>query len=364
MASDRPRIPPLPLVRAVESVRAAMAVAFRKLVPGHLALMELIAAGWITQAIHAAAALGVADALAAGPRRGADLAAAVGADEQALRRLLRLLISHGIFTQRRDGRYALTPMARALCRDSDVSLRDAVLFFGSPGHRNHWTHLVDAVRTGEPVGVKLDGMPFFEYVKHDRELGELFDRAMTSIGTLSMESLLAAYDFGRYETLVDVGGGEGALLTEILRRAPRSRGILFDLPEVVAAAPARLAALGLADRCAVQGGSFFDSVPRGADAYVLKHILHDWAEPDAGRILRTVRAAMPPHGRLLLVELVVPEHTAPHPSKYIDLEMLVNAGGRERTEAEYRDFLARHGFTLIQRVPTASPDNVLEARPS
>ncbi|MFI9633448.1 methyltransferase [Nocardia sp. NPDC051929] len=364
MASDRPRIPPLPLVRAVESVRAALAFAFRKLVPGHLALMELIAAGWITQAIHAAAALGVADALAAGPRSGADLAAAVGADEDALRRLLRLLISHGIFTQRRDGRYALTPMARALCRDSDVSLRDAVLFFGSPGHRNHWSHLVDAVRTGEPVGVKLDGMPFFEYIQHDRELGALFDRAMTSIGTLSMEPLFAAYDFGRYATLVDVGGGEGTMLTEILRRAPRSRGILFDVPEVVAAAPARLAALGLADRCAVESGSFFDSVPRGGDAYILKHILHDWAEPDAGRILRTVRAAMEPDARLLIVELVVPEHAAPHPSKYIDLEMLVNAGGRERTEAEYRDFLARNGFTLTQRVPTASPDNVLEARPS
>ncbi|WP_280492696.1 methyltransferase [Nocardia asiatica] len=364
MASDRPRIPPLPLVRTVESVRAALAVAFRKLVPGHVALMELIAAGWITQAIHAAAALGVADELAAGPRSGAELAAAVGADEDALRRLLRLLISHGIFTQRRDGRYALTPMARALRRDADVSLRDAVLFFGSPGHRNHWSHLVEAVRTGEPVGEKLDGMPFFEYVESDREFGELFDRAMTSIGTLAMEPLFAAYDFGRYQTLVDVGGGEGTLLTEILRRAPRSRGILFDLPEVVAAAPARLAELGLAERCAVRSGSFFDSVPEGGDAYILKHILHDWAEPDAARILRTLRAAMSPDARLLIIELVVPEHTAPHPSKFIDLEMLVNAGGRERTEAEYREFLARYGFTLTRCLPTASPDNVLEARPS
>jgi hypothetical protein len=255
-------------------------------------------------------------------------------------------------------------MARALRKDANVSLRDAVLFFGSPAHRNHWSHLVDAVRTGEPVGEKLNGMPFFDYIQHDRELGELFDRAMTSIGSLALEPLFAAYDFGRYETLIDVGGGEGTLLTEILRRAPRSRGVLFDLPEVVAAAPTRLAELGLADRCAVEGGSFFDSVPKGGDAYILKHILHDWAEPEAGRILRTVRTAMDPDARLLIVELVVPEHTAPHPSKFIDLEMLVNAGGRERTEAEYRDFLARHGFTLTKRVPTASPDNVLEARPS
>ncbi|MGO4616380.1 methyltransferase [Nocardia sp. 2YAB30] len=364
MASDPPKNPPRPLVRAVESVRTGLAVAFRKLVPGHIALMELIAAGWITQAIHAAAALGIADRLAAGPQSSAELAAAVGADEDALRRLLRLLISHGIFSQRRDGRYALTPMARALRRDADVSLRDAVLFFGSPGHRNHWSHLVDAVRTGKPVGEELDGMPFFDYVQSDRELGELFDRAMTSISTLAMEPLFAAYDFGRYETIVDVGGGEGTLLTEILRRAPRSRGILFDLPEVVESAPARLAELGLADRCSVESGSFFDTVPKGGDAYILKHIVHDWAEPEAGRILSAVRAAMTPDTRLLIIELVIPEHTGPHPSKYIDLEMLVNAGGRERTEAEYREFLARHGFTLTRLVPTLSPDNVLEARPS
>ncbi|WP_327113757.1 acetylserotonin O-methyltransferase [Nocardia sp. NBC_01730] len=364
MASDRPKIPPQPLVRAVESARAMLAVAFRKLVPGHIALMELTAAGWITQAIHAAAALGIADELAAGPRSSAELAAAVGADEDALRRLLRLLISHGIFTQRRDGRYALTPMARALRRDADVSLRDAVLFFGSPGHRDHWSHLVDAVRTGKPVGEELDGMPFFDYVQSDRELGELFDRAMTSISTLAMEPLFAAYDFGRYETIVDVGGGEGTLLTEILHRAPRSRGILFDLPEVVESAPARLAELGLADRCSVESGSFFDTVPKGGDAYILKHIVHDWAEPEAGHILSAVRAAMTPDARLLIIELVVPEHAGPHPSKYIDLEMLVNAGGRERTEAEYREFLARHGFTLTRLVPTVSPNNVLEARPS
>ncbi|MEU2035651.1 methyltransferase [Nocardia amamiensis] len=364
MASDRPRIPPQRLVRAVESVRTVLAVAFRKLVPGHIALMELIAAGWITQAIHAAAALGVADELAKGPRSSAELAAAVGADQDALRRLLRLLISYGIFTQHRDGRYALTSMARALCRDADVSLRDAVLFFGSATHRNHWSHLVDAVRTGRPVGEELDGMPFFDHVQRDRELGELFDRAMTSISTLAMEPLLAAYDFGRYDILVDVGGGEGTLLTEILCRSPRSRGILFDLPEVVAAAPARLAELGLAERCTVESGSFFDSVPKGGDAYILKHILHDWAEPDAGRILDALRAAMEPDARLLIIELVVPEHTGPHPSKFIDLEMLVNAGGRERTEAEYREFLARHGFTLVRCVPTVSPDNVLEARPS
>ncbi|MFE9580293.1 methyltransferase [Nocardia sp. NPDC006044] len=364
MASDQPRMPPPGLVRAVELVRSGLSVAYRKLVPGQVAVMEMLAAGWLTQAIHAAAELGVADALADGPRSGAELATAVGADEDALHRLLRLLIGHGIFTRRRDGRYALTPMARALRRDADVSLRDAALFFGCAIHRENWSHLVDAVRTGKPVGPALHGMSFFEHARADRGLGTLFDNAMTSIGSLGLAPLLAAYDFAQFETLVDVAGGEGTMLAEILCRAPRSKGILFELPEVAESASSRLGELGLAGRCAVERGSFFDAVPQGGDAYILKHILHDWPEDDAGRILTSVRAAMKPDARLLIIELVVPENTRPHPGKYIDLEMLVNTGGRERSADEYREFLARFGFTLSRIVPTVSPDNILEAVPA
>ncbi|MFG1792400.1 methyltransferase [Nocardia sp. NPDC049149] len=364
MASDRSSMPPQALIRAVELARNGLAYAYRKLVPGRIALMELMAAGWLTQAIHAAAELGIADALADGPRSGADLARTLGADEDALHRLLRLLIAHGIFTRRRDGRYALTSMAEALVRDSDVSLRDAALFFGSPTHRAHWSQLVDAVRTGKPVGVVLHGMSFFEQMQSDRELAMLFDNAMTSIGTLSLAPLVATYDFGRFDTVVDVGAGEGTVLIEILRRAPQSSGILFDLPEVADAAANKVADAGLAERCAIERGSFFDSVPPGGDAYILKHILHDWPEQDAGRILANVRAAMKPDARLLIIELVLPEHHRPHPGKLIDLEMLVNTGGRERTAAEYRTFLARFGFTLKRVIPTASPDNILEVEVS
>ncbi|MET7767334.1 methyltransferase [Nocardia sp. NPDC005366] len=359
---DRIKQPPMPLVRVVEFVRGALVVLHRRLVPGPIALMEMITAGWLTQAIYAAANLGIADALVGGPRTGAQLARAVGAQEDALHRLMRLLISHGIFTRDARGRYALTPIARPLCGGSEVSLRDTVLFFGSEIHRRHWTHITDAVRTGEAVGATLDGKSFFEYVEDDRETGEIFDRAMTSISTLTMGPLLASYDFGRYRTIVDIGGGEGLLLGEILRGAPRSRGILFDLPEVVANAPARLAEAGVADRCAVASGSFFDGVPPGGDAYLLKHIVHDWDDERIGVILRVLRTAMTRDSRLLLVELVLPENNRPHPGKYIDLEMLVNTGGRERTESEYRDLLARAGFTLVRCVPTASPDTILEAR--
>ncbi|NKY89387.1 methyltransferase [Nocardia veterana] len=363
MAFGFPELPPLPVVRAVETVRYVLGEAYRRLAPGPLALMELLAAGWLTQAIHAAAALGIADELAAGPLPGPELARRVGADEDALRRLLRLLISHGVFTQRRDGRYALTPPARALRRDASASLRDAALFFGSATHRAHWTHVVDAVRSGDPVWPQLDGMTFFEYVRGDRQFGALFDRAMTSIGSLTTEALFAAYDFGRFGTVVDVGGGEGALLAEILSRAPGTRGVLFDLPDVADSAARRFSTAGLDDRVDITHGSFFESVPEGGDAYLLKHVLHDWPDDRAVQILRAVRAAMRPAARLVVVEIVLPQHDRPHPGKYIDLEMLINSGGRERSAEEYRKLLARGGFALTRIAETVSPESVLEARP-
>ncbi|WP_028479616.1 methyltransferase [Nocardia sp. CNY236] len=364
MAFVRPSIPPLPLRWAAETIRGALTVAVRALVPGHVALLELVTGGWISQAIHAAATLGVADELADEPRSAAELAAAVGADEDALQRLLRLLTSYGIFTQQRDGRYALTPMAQPLRRDAEVTLRDAVLLFGSPMHRDHWSYLVESIRSGEPAAERVRGMPLFDYLQRDREFGELFDRAMASMDTLALKPLLAAYDFGRYETIVDVAGGTGTVLTEILRHTPESRGILFDLPDVVRSAPRRIEELGLTDRCAVESGSFFDRVPEGGDAYILKYIVHDWNDRDAGRILDTLRAAMSPHARLLLLETILPGHSRPHFGKVLDLEMLVQVTGRERTLSGYRELLAHHGFTLLQQVPTTSPVHVIEARPS
>ncbi|MFD6389621.1 methyltransferase [Nocardia sp. NPDC060259] len=358
------KIPPLPVLRAIDRVRDTLSSAYRKLVPGHIALLELQIAGFLSQAISTAAELGIADELADGPRTSGELARAVDVDEDGLRRLMRLLVSYDIFAQRRDGTYTLTRMGDALRSDAEVTLRDMSRFFGSQFHRNHWTHLTDAVRTGEAVGRNLDGSNFFEYAAVNREVGELFDRAMTSVSTLSIEPLLTAYDFGRFGTLVDVGGGRGSLLTEILGRFPTTRGIVFDLPNVVDDLNADLAAVGLAQRCAVESGSFFDEVPQGGDAYLLKHILHDWSDEQAEQILRTVRAAMSRSATLLVIELVLPDHQRPHPGKFIDLEMLVNTeGGHERTEKQFRDLLARCGFTLRRTVETAAPDCVLEAVP-
>ncbi|MET9213730.1 MULTISPECIES: methyltransferase [unclassified Nocardia] len=365
MTSTAPKkLPPLPVLRAIERVRDALGTLHRKLVPGHIALLELQIAGFLSQAISAAAELGIADELAEGPRTPAKLAGALGIDEGGLRRLMRLLVSFGVFAQRRDGSYELTRLGDALRSDAEVTLRDLSRFFGSPYHRNHWTHLTDAVRTGEAVGQALDGASFFEYAAVNREVGELFDNAMTSVSTLAIEPLLAAYDFGRFGTLIDVGGGRGSLLTEILGRYPAAQGIVFDLPNVVDDLTADLEAAGLGQRCTVESGSFFEEVPQGGDVYLLKHIVHDWSDAQAEQILRTVRAAMRPTSTLLLLELVLPDHQRPHPGKFIDLEMLVNTeGGHERTEAEFRALLARSGFTLVRTVETAAPDCVLEAVP-
>ncbi|MFI6867497.1 methyltransferase [Nocardia sp. NPDC050406] len=360
MASGFPAVPPPPLVRAIGLLRDGLAALHRRLVPGHLALLELQMTGYLSQSITAAAELGIADALVDGPKRPAELARALGVDEDGLRRLMRLLLSFDIFTQRRDGSYALNGISRALCSDSPVTLRDLFLFFGSEYHRNHWTHLADAVRTGTSVGPALDGADFFAYAAEHREIGELFDRAMSSVTTLTTEPLLAAYDFGRFGTLVDVGGGHGSLLTEILRRSASTRGILFDLPEVVE----RLPELGPRDRLTVASGSFFDAVPEGGDAYLLKHIVHDWSDAEAERLLRTVRAAMGPEAVVLVIDIVLPEHRRPHAGKFIDLEMLVNASGRERTAEQFRDLLSRSGFTLDRVIGTAAPDSILEARPT
>ncbi|KAF0845861.1 methyltransferase [Nocardia caishijiensis] len=356
------KLPPIAVVRALDRVRDALTKLNRRLVPGHIALLEMQFAGFLSQAVSTAADLGIADQLADGPRTSAQLADALEVDEDGLRRLLRLLVSYGVFAQRRDGRYALTRIGTTLRGDAAVTMREVSRFFGSPYHRNHWTHLGDAVRTGEAVGTALEGASFFEYAARDREVGDLFDRAMTSVGTLSIDPLLAAYDFGRFATIVDVGGGHGSLLLEILRRHPTTNGVLFDLPGVVEDLSTELASAGLEWRCTVEAGSFFEAVPSGADAYLLKNVLHDWSDEHAEHILRTIRAAMSPTATLLVIELVLPEHHRPHPGKFVDLEMLVNTdGGHERTEAQYRALLERGGFTLTRTVPTVAPVSVLEA---
>ncbi|MEZ0351808.1 methyltransferase [Mycobacterium sp. pR1184] len=355
------KVPPAKVARVVERARHHLSRLRQRSAPPAAVMMELILNAWVAQSIASAADLGVADALANGPLSAEQLANRVGADPDALHRLLRALIGIGIFRQHRDGRYALTPLAETLRTDAPVSMAGMARWVGSPQHREHWSHLTDAIRTGHPVVPALRGKPIFEYLSEQAELAAIFNDAMTSVSEFATVPLTAAYDFGAFGTIVDVGGGHGRLLAAILQTAPNARGVLFDLPEVVAGAPELFRKYGVDGRVRIEEGSFFDSAPEGGDAYVLKNVIHDWAEEDAVRILKNIRAAARSGARLLLCEFVIPDHDRDFHGKWVDIEMLVVAGARERTADEYARLFDQAGFRLYRVVDTVSPLSIIEA---
>lgn len=362
LAVTSAKVPPVRVARAVERIRHLLRRAHQRSAPPAAVMMEMIFNAWVAQGIAAAAQLGVADALAGGPLRAEELARRANADADAVNRLMRALVSEGVFRRTRDGRYALNALGDALRTDAAVSVAGMARFVGSPQHREHWSHLSDAVRSGEAVIPKLRGLGAFEYVASDPELGEIFNNAMTSVSEWAIAPVVAAYDFTPFTTVADIGGGHGRLLSAVLAAAPSARGVLYDLPQVVDAAPELLGKYGTADRVEVVAGSFFDSVPEGADAYLMKHIIHDWPDEPALAILRRVRTAAAPGATVLLVEHVIPDHDREFLGKWTDLEMLVSVAARERTEAEYRRLYEQAGFRLTRVVPTASPFSLVEGR--
>jgi hypothetical protein len=362
MPADKPaKLPPVRVARAVDAVRRRMRRVEQRLVPAPVAVLDQMTGAWVSRAIYTATKFGIADVLSDGPRSAEEIAGEIGANPDAVRRLLRMLASRGVFSQRTDGRFGLTPMADALRADAPASVHGIVLFFGHPNHWEHWGHLPYSVQTGRPSVDALRGKPMFEWLEDEPEFAAAFNEGMTSASNTEIEPVLAAYDFSRFSTVVDVGGGHGRLLAAILRKAPRARGILFDAPSVVAGAPTVLDAAGVADRTAVVSGSFFESVPSGGDAYVLKHIVHDWDESKALEILRNVRSAMAANSKVLVIETVIPDDDREHLSKLLDLEMLVVSTGKERTAAEYTQLLQHAGFRNTRVIPTVGPASVVES---
>jgi hypothetical protein len=357
-----PTVPPVPLVRAVEGLRARITRLNQRLVPGPLALLELILGGMVSQTVYAAAELGIADAIGDGALTATEIADRVGADPDAVDRLLRFLSSWSVFAEK-GGRYTLTPMAAGLRSDAPMSMLGIARLMGHPTHWEDWGHLVDTVRTGEPTVPARRGMGAFEYLAANPEYAEVFFAGMGSLSELETVPLTAAYDFSRFGTIVDFCGGRGALLAEVLGRAPRSRGVLVDERAGGNGAAEALAAAGVADRCTIATSGLFDPVPAGGDAYLLKHVVHDWPQAQVAEILKNVRAAINPDGRLLLMEFVVPTGRTQHISKLVDLWLMLLVGGRERTEEQYAAVLADAGFQLSTVVPTASPVSIIEARP-
>lgn len=321
--------------------------------------MEYVWPGIIAaQAIYVAAKLRIADLLASGPKTIAELASESGTHPPTLERLLRALSTLEMFAPASDGRFRNTPLSEMLRSDHPQSQREGALFLPA---RFLWLpigELFESVRTGEPAFRRIFGQPFFEYLAAHPADAAVFNNAMTQGIAWTTPALLEAYDFSRFEQLVDVGGGEGALLRDILVATPRLHGVLFDLPQVVARASEILTG-DIAARCHIVGGSFFDAIPKDADAYILKGVIHDWPDDDAARILRNTRRAIRPDGTLLLIEGIV-DSTA-RPVGLMELLMLV-IGGRERSEAEFRSLLASVDFSLARIIPTGT-SSLIECHP-
>jgi len=355
--------PPGWLIDGIGRVRDGLSQLRQVVAPANLTVFEMVQGSWLTQAMYAASKLGVFDALADGPATADDIARRVGSDPAATFRLLRALASNSLLKQEHGGRFALTRLGEALRSDAPGSMAPMLQFVGHSKHWEHWGQLLYSVQTGKTALEMLRGMTPFEYIESDPELAAVFNNAMTGLSDMVIDTLLPAYDFRKFGTIVDVGGGHGKLLAAVLQQATAARGVLFDLPSVVAGAGPVLDPSGVSDRITVTGGSFFESVPEGGDAYLLKTIIHDWDEDSAVAILRNIRKAMAPTGTVALIEMVLPDGMPYHPGMLLDLEMLVTAGGQERTASQYAELLARAGFQQTRVVPTAGPMSLVEAVP-
>ena len=327
--------------------------------PPQAMLLQLGMGAMISQALGVAAELGVADQLSKGPKSSTELATAVGVHEPSLYRILRSLASVGVFVESGERKFANTPMSEMLRSDVPGSMRSGARFMARPWHFSAWGNMLHSAKTGETTCPKTLGSEIFEFFAANPEESELFNDAMSAMSAMSAPAIVEAYDFSGIDTLADIAGGHGFLLSQILKANPTLKGILFDLEHVLAGAAEALEREGVADRVKTATGDFFKEVPT-ADAYIMKHIIHDWDDDRAVQIMKTIHLAMPDNGRLLIVEMVVPPGNEPHPSKVLDLEMLTLPGGLERTEKEYSDLFERAGFRLDSVVPTKSPFSILE----
>ena len=325
-------------------------------------LLGLINGFQITQAIRVASTLRIADHLNDGARSAAELASLTKSHPDSLYRLLRALAAVGVFREEEGQRFLLTPMGDCLRTDSATPIGAWAELVGSPYFWQAWGHLLHSVRTGENAFQNLNGLNVWQFRAEYPEHGATFDLAMTQLSGSSADPVIRAFDFSSIRHIVDVGGGQGLMLAAILRAHPLMSGTLFDQPDVVGRAKEVLTERGVIDRCGIVAGSFFEGVPEGADAYLMRVVIHDWQDENAIAILKVCRRAMSETAKLLLIERVIGPPNQLPATKFTDLNMLVSPGGRERTYEEFLLLLAKSGFELMHIFP-AGIYNVIEARP-
>ncbi len=323
-------------------------------------LMQMIMGKVKTQLIFVAAKLKIADLLKEGGKSVEELAETTSTHSQTLYRILRALASLGVFAERDARTFEMTQVAERLRSDHPNSVRPLADFFGSEWHNRAWSHLLNNVQTGKCAFETVFKTSVFNYLENNPEEGEVFNYAMSSFSKQKSINIAESYDFTNFKSLVDVGGGHGTLLKTILNANPSLQGVLFDMPSVVEGAVSLLDEEWLTRRSKIIGGNFFNSVPRGADAYILKNVIHNWNDEMAGKILQNCREAMAPGGKVLLAEAVIPDGNNPSPVKLMDIEMMLIPGGIERTEGEYQILLAKAGLKLNRIVPTSVDISIVE----
>ena len=322
-------------------------------------LEQMITGYWKSQSIYAAAKLEIADLLIDGPQTPVQLAAATQTDAESLYRLLRALASIGIFEENEAGEFSLTPLAEPLRSDHPHSKQALAIMNGEDQFRP-WCEIIYSLQTGEPAYDSIWGKSIFEFLSEHPDKARIFDKAMIGIHGRGTDAISDAYDFSKIKVLADVGGGNGSNLISILQANPNLQGLLFDRPHVVERAQAHFEAAGVADRCDLISGDFFESVPKGADACLLRHIIHDWNDEKSLTILKNCHTALPENGKLLIIESVIDPGNDPFMGKFVDLVMLLVTGGKERKVEQFRTLFQQAGFELTDIIPTESELSIIE----
>ncbi len=330
--------------------------------PPHIAILMLVNGAYVAGTVSALAELGIPDRLTSGPKTAAELAKEIGANPEFLYRLMRATACAGVLAEDPDGKFSQTPMSAALCKDGHPSVRGLARMTGREWHGLGWSRLSHSVRTGKRALDETHG-PLFQYFAQNPEEAEIFDEAMTSLSSIDGPAVADAYSFDGIHSLVDIAGGRGLLLATILERNPHMRGTLYEMPHVCEGAKTG-PLQGMMDRCTMASGDMFSSVPSGADAYIMKHIIHDWPDADCIQLLQACRKGINPGGKLLVVDCVIPPGNDFSPVKFYDLQMMVFPGGKERTEPQFRELLAAGGWKLTRIIPTAALDSIVEAVPA
>ena len=331
--------------------------------PAHAGMFQLLNGVFVAGALASLAKLGVPDLVEHGPKSAEELANQIGADARALYRLMRACASVGVLSEGPDGKFSETPLSAVLRSNANPSLRAFAIIHGREWHGLGWSHLDYCVRTGKQALDKIYGMPIFQFFEQRPEESQLFNRAMSDLSTIDGPAVADAYSFSDIHSIVDVGGGHGLLLATIMARNPHLKGTLYDMPHVVAGAkdgPLK----PVMDRCTVESGDMFSSVPAGADAYIMKHIIHDWPDEGCINILKACRKGVNSGGKLLVVDNVIQPGNDFAPGKFLDLQMLIFPGGCERTEKQFRELLTAAGWRLNRVIPTAVPESIVEGVPA